>query len=140
MRGFMDYKNYFERGNKVDNGLPYIFLKDDAPDELKDLVYEIHQHFDALPNDWIYEIVREAFDDLSNDKLDDITIEADCYHNDLYKWFGYSFSDGLCNEVMEGDHFENIWVVISAAQYIAKRQIYEAVDAFISYHSRHAEV
>lgn len=136
----MDYIEYFERGVRKDTGQPYYFLKEEAPEDLKELIYEIHKDFDSLPNDWIYEQIREAFQDLKMDDLDNCLIEADVYDNDLYKWLGEPFADGLCNECLESGNIKSIWSVVAVAQYLCKKQIYEAVDAFITYQDKHAEV
>ncbi len=121
------YYKYFQSATRV-NGDEFFKLSDDAPQDLQDLVQSIH--FGALPNDWVYQVIMEAFEELSDNDLDDINMESDPYYHDLYKWFGQPFAHALCNEVMIVG-FKNIYEIIGFAQQQAKQRIYEAVNEYI---------
>ncbi len=129
-----NYNRYFTTKTRPGTDQDIIILIDEAPEEIKQLVQDIHMHFDVLPNDWIYEQIDHAFDDLSHNKLDECSFEPDCYYSELYKWFGFPFAHHLCNEALqEGycDSPQNIYDIISMAQYLAKKQIYDFVNDFI---------
>ena len=131
----LKYTDYFCLKNRENSNI--VCLNQNAPQELKDLVKDIHfDHFDrALPNDWIYSIIGEAFDALANDSIEDITVEADMHYHDLLAWLQNSFAADYCDEVRE-DGLTNLettfYEMVGMAQYMAKRRIYEAVDAFIN--------
>lgn len=130
----INYTKYFVTAQRADTAERFTKLTDDTPEDLKQLVYEIHDHFDAMPNDWIYETIDSAFDELSRDSLDNCSIEPDCYNGELYKWLGNPFAQGLCNEAMEEgicDPKQGIYGIISEGQSIATRQIYELVNNFL---------
>ncbi len=130
----MNYSQYFETKKKHD-GSDFIGCKHDAPADLLKLIENIHfNHFDkALPSDWIYQTILEAFEELEeNNVLDNLTLEADIYYYDLYRWFSESFAHGLCNEVIaEFGEFKDIYQLIGAAQWKAKDIIYRAVSEFL---------
>lgn len=50
---------WFERGERT-NGEKFYTLSSDAPEWLREAVYEAHQG--NLPNDWVYEECRAAFE------------------------------------------------------------------------------
>src|SRR6185312_1328308 len=82
----MNYKDYFEFKART-CGHKFICLKDEAPEELQQLMYDIHTDlFDALPHDWVYQVIYDAFEDLSLDKIEDINIESDIWDSDLLEW------------------------------------------------------
>jgi hypothetical protein len=130
----MKYSEYFET-KKRQNDTFHVCLKDDSPQELKTLMFDIHLLFDALPNDWIYLITLNAFEELEDNDFDDIAIEADPYYHDLYKWFGEPFATALCAEVKEEfGPFGDIHQWIASAQWLALDKIYRAVDDFMHSH------
>ncbi len=127
-----NYSEYFETRKRNDKN--FVCCKDEVPQELKDLIRDIHMnHFSgALPNDWIYRVIMEAFEELETEKLDDISIEADCYYGQLYEWFGNPYAHEYCNEAIECDSpAKDIYAIISLAQYLSKRNIYESVNQFM---------
>jgi len=128
-----EYYKHFEAASRGEKS--FIKLKDNAPEELGELIREIHfNHFGkCLPNDWIYKTIMEAFEELEENSLVDITIEADVYYTDLYKWLGEPFAHEFCNEAMEEAFCEKneIYSIISAGQYLAKNVIYTSVNDFI---------
>ena len=131
----MDYSQYFETKTRKSTQEPFVCLKDEAPQELKDFVQQVHfNHFyKCLPSDWIYSAIWEAFDNLSMDDIDDITIEADPYYSELYKWFGEPFANEFCTECIEEGLIDpkNVYQIIASGQWLAKERIYHAVNDFI---------
>lgn len=134
----MDYSKYFTV-SKNDAERFFIKLIDNAPDELRDLIYTIHKKhfFGSLPNDWIYWTIYEAFDDLAKDRLDHINIEADIYNHDLAYWFYDNcnqFAHEYCNEWLEefgnGCKLDMIEIMRNA-QEMAKARIYCEVNDFL---------
>jgi hypothetical protein len=128
------YSKYFETGVRTDSGKSFVKCTEDAPEDLKELIYQIHnKSFDGcFPNDWIYEIIWEAFEALEKDKLEDISIEADIYDRELYEWLGNCFSDEYCNQALQNEcPTTNITQIIQTRQCLVKEAIYQAVDEFI---------
>lgn len=114
------------------NGEEFVILKEYMSSELNELVRDIHQDlFNCGCNDWIYEQIYYAFDDLKNDKLEDITIEADVYTHDLIQWLNNGYALELCSEVMREYHYDSVEEALNQAQTSAKVLIYEAVNSFI---------
>ncbi len=129
------YSQYFET-RKRDNGKSFICCTDNAPEELRDLIRDVHlkQFEGALPNDWIYGVILEAFEALEQDAREDINIEADPYHHDLKTWLCEPFADEFCDRAMDeglcisGD----IINAVACGQILAKEAIYDAVNAFLN--------
>ncbi len=134
----MDYAAYFVTRKRQD-GTEYVSYAEGAPEELKEFVRRIHMdHFyGALPNDWIYKVIAEAFEGLANDDIDNVTIEADIYTHDLLCWLyenGQSFALQYCAEWL--DQFSDnqgldIAKQIEGGQWLAKNTIYIAVHEFL---------
>ncbi len=131
---YTQYFKYFQEKTRLQSGTKFMCLTDDAPQELKDLVRAIHfDYFDGcLPNDWIYSVISEAFDDLKHDDLRGVNIEADIYNCDLIKWLENPFAVGIVDECIQEDG-GCIGIIdrIQAAQYRAKSMIYQAVIDWI---------
>lgn len=129
------YSQYFETRPR-DNGKSFVCCRDGAPRELRDMIYEIHlnQFEGALPNDWIYKTIAEAFEALEQDPRENINIEADPYRYDLKTWLMEPFADSFCECAMKeglcvsGDMINGI----SCGQFLAKEAIYDAVDQFLN--------
>lgn len=130
-----EYHLYFKRKHRP-NGDWFTLLSIDAPEELKQLVNNIHlKHFDCLPNDWIYEQISNAFGELEHDKLEDITIESDCYNSGLYKWLAETYATTFIEEFAEENGSCNdIYHMIGAGQQLAKQRIYDLVNEFLEAH------
>lgn len=130
-----EYGEYFFRQYRV-NGEGFYSLKENAPQELIDLVYDIHRIFESGPNDWIYENISDAFDGLADCSLDEVTIQTDCYHSALYKWFGESYANDLCQEYVDEFGYPSkigvMYALIDAGQWLAMKKIYGKVDEFIN--------
>lgn len=130
----MKYSNYFET-KKRQNGDKFFCLKENSPQKLKDLIKDIHfNHFyDCLPNDWIYETIYNAFEELELNTIENINIETDVYFSDLCDWLSKnSFSKIYCDEAIENelcDH--NLESIISRGLYEAKYIVYYVVNKFL---------
>jgi hypothetical protein len=128
-----EYDTYFVYGKRI-NDTPYTYLRDDAPEDLADLIFDIHRDIfgDCLPNHWVYTTIRHAFEELKNDRLEDITIEGDPYNHDLWQWLGEPYAAEFCDEVIQDFGSDaTIYGIIGMAQANAKRLIYDAVYSFI---------
>lgn len=126
------WHEYFE-GKERSDGTYFTFLSDKAPDSLKELIHCIHSDLGCgLPNDWIYQTIRNAFEDLAEDDIEDIHIESDIYTTDLVAWLDNHFAIDLCNEAIEDELAEpNIISIIGFGQVLAKDRIYHSVNEFI---------
>lgn len=133
----MKYTQFFTTAHRPD-GKSFITLTDDAPENLQEFVRSVHfDYFDGcLPNDWIYKVIDLAFDDLDEESLDNITLEADCYYNDLQKWLDNPFAGDYCTEYMQETCEKmadcTFWDLVGCGQWLAKDRIYRAVDQWIS--------
>jgi hypothetical protein len=127
-----EYGKYFTTKVRT-NGSHYTTLKDEAPEELTVLVREIHDIFSALPNDWIYEVISDAFEELEDNDLENCSIEGDHCYSDLYKWLNYGFADDLCQEYLDDCCTIRLdfWDILGSAQVYGKERIYQAVNDFI---------
>lgn len=131
------YYQYFQtkERNVDDRSSFFTCLTDDAPEDLSDFIHKIHDdYFDAcLPNDWVYAVISNAFEEIHHDKIDDIMIEADPYYYDLVKWLHNGFADGYCNKALsEGlNEGTDVHDIIGWGQFMAKECIYQAVNEFI---------
>ena len=129
----MKYSQYFETNTRTD-GTNFIALSDNAPEELKTFMQNLHlEEFNgSLPNDWIFHVALCAFEELEEQDFDEINLEADCCYKDLYRWFGESFAYDFCTEVViEFGEQKDIYALIASAQVLAKDRIYRAVDEFM---------
>ena len=127
-----DFIQYFTRGTRTD-GKSFYKCVEACPEELRDLIRHIHtEYFGCLPNDWIYETIRDAFNELQDCSFDSLSLEPDCYYSHLYAWFGEPYAYEYCNEVLEETGYKDIYAIISSAQYIAKERIYRAVEDFMN--------
>ena len=128
-----DYTKYFQIKTRVQDQKAFYCLTDDKPKELYQLVFDIHQMFDALPNDWIYKTIYEAFDELSRDLIGNISIESDFYNSDLKQWFLEPYSTSMCDDyLISFDHNpKDIIEILSGGQWMMKDKIYHAVSDFL---------
>lgn len=130
-----EYSQYFETAKRI-NGDEFIRLTENVPKSLRNLIYNIHLHSfgGCLPNDWIYKIILEAFEELEIDSLEDINIEADPYNNDLANWLLNPFSSEYCQEAQEEGFVSDkstIYERIGYGQELAKQRIYDTVNNFL---------
>lgn len=136
------YKDYFVWKTRSSNLENFVTLVDDSPQDLDDFVRAVHIKFfeSYLPNDWIYEMIGDAFHCLDIDSLDNCTIEGDIFDVDLIEWLKNSYAKLYCNEVMN-DMIDpkDIIGIISSGQYLAKRTIYELVNDFLRLNEQEEE-
>jgi len=132
------YTKYFEVRKKQYDGTEFSCLNDKAPQVLCDFVRDVHRrHFyDIWPNDWIFATIHQAFDDLEENSLEDITIDPDMYNNQLYKWLhenGNAFASAYCDEYMQEFGLEtyDLNKILTGGQWLAKDKIYNLVNQFM---------
>ena len=135
----MDYRQYFVVKERRD-GTTFTCLIDNAPVELTNLIHDIHREhfFHCMPIDWFYKTIRNAFEELHVDPIEDITIESDPYNFQLTKWLHENcdtFANEYCTEWLEdccliGSKLD-MMAIISGAQQLAKERIYHAVNDWI---------
>jgi len=126
------YVSYFELAERPD-GTKFYKLKDDAPEELAELVREVHRkrglHF---PDDYVYEYIYQSLDLIAEsgaevDNLEDLTeeIEADVYTSDLLKWLSTGdrtyYMDRVKEECGRDLSFEQ---ELSIAQFLEREEIF----------------
>jgi hypothetical protein len=135
----MKYNEYFTSKQMPNTEKYFILLVEESPIELKDFIRDLHlNHFeDCLPNDWIYAVACEAFDLLESNtwKKGEFEVEADCYNNDLLRWVREPFAHGFCNQVLSENQVKDFFDLLSQAQYLAKYEIYSAVQGFLEEHA-----
>lgn len=129
-----EYYNYFERKTR-DNGSEFFCLKDNTPDEIKELNMRIH-NTDIMPDDFRYNTIHsllsnsidylrddETLEDLRDDgRLDEIIDGSiDIYIHDLNKWLSSNLNrssyvdqandelgqpETLTRQLMQGQYIE----------------------------------
>ena len=128
----LDYTEYFVIDKRKRSGEEFVILANQAPQELKDLVTEIHVIFVCSPNFWIYATILRAFEELEGNKLDDISIEADLSDHQVVKWlnneFAFDYCDGVMKDIGLITSFDQL---IACAQEAAMRDIYRIVYKFL---------
>lgn len=96
----------------------------------KNLVFQVHQHFDLLPNDWIYSNVHSMLLDASEGQLyDDVDSYIDIYTSDLIDW-SKQFSSYI-DDAMECGLSISLDQAIKMAQYYALSEIVAIINDFI---------
>lgn len=132
-----NYLTYFETGKRSD-GSSYVFLKANAPEELKESVRNAHN--DKLPDDFIYDkyerlmiIMKDYLTTDGIEKLEDYQSEiinscVDPYTSQLTYWLN---SDNhnvyYLTEVLEESDIKDGFVLLSNAQYRAIEEIYNEI-------------
>jgi hypothetical protein len=111
--------DYFQRKTR-DDGTTFYTLTDDAPEWLRDAVYEAHDS--ELPNDWRYDICHSIINELGDgydpDEIADGLV--DVYNSDRAAWLADNLARG-CIEIerdLLGDDID-AFTVIGLAQYAA---------------------
>ena len=122
------YETFFFT-KKRDDGEEFWLVKDDAPEELKELIHEAHE--DMFPDDYKYEFILEALSTLSEyeDPDDAIEgIEADIYTSDLTDWLN-SRNDRVyyLTEAQQQYQPEDGFQALSLAQYQEKSEVFWSV-------------
>lgn len=136
------YKDYFATKARACGHL-FVYNIDDTPQELKDFVKYVHMKIfnESLPNEWLYQIIDEAFHNLAIDALENCTIEADIYNYDLIEWLKNSYAPECCNGASRDglSNHDDIINIISCGQYLAKETIYALVSEFLILHEKEEE-
>jgi|SRR6187551_992296 len=134
MENRKEFAQYFQRKTRVD-GKQFSYLVDGAPQELQDLIRDIHlkDFGGCLPNDWIYHTIYYAFDELSRDNLENINIDGDWSDHLLIEWFMNPYGGWICEQEREENNSDSLNIIgqISAGQIYAQQRIYNAVNEFI---------
>lgn len=123
------------------NGENYYTLTDDAPEILKSAVR--NAHFGDLPNDWVYDVAAEAWQEATRHGLtsEDVPQYADglvsVYTKEIYQWaadmcltYTYSAAKDMAEDcgALTGDPEKQL----RAIQYFATEAIVQAmVDAHV---------
>lgn len=127
------------------DGTEYTRRKEDAPHWLTELVHEAHG--DMLPDDYRYEVIREALGaihDASGD-LDqagtEFADEADVYNADLLRWVGsHSDRPGYVDEALsEYGEARDFYHGLQMGQYAERDEVYGLVLAFLRRMTEHAD-
>jgi hypothetical protein len=123
-----EYLNYFDQ-KEGKNGLSTYTWKDEAPQELRELIQKAHGNM--LPNDYRYNFVVESLEAIAEDRED--SIEADIYNRDLLNWLSSHLDrSAYCDQYVEeygGIDTKNFNIinVISGGQYLEKLEVYHSV-------------
>lgn len=112
------------RGNKE-----IVVRMDDAPEWLDEIVRSAHAGI--MPDDWTYEVIKEAFSDISDENTDshEFGDSADIYNSDLLDWTrDFPGAAGYIDEAREelGDA-RDFYHSIQMGQYLARRMIFDRV-------------
>lgn len=134
----MKYSEMFIKKERADGTKFMVF---EGSEYIQDFIHDIHRDyfFDCWPNDWIYSIIAEAFDALEKDSIENCNFDADPYYNDLINWLKEPYAQEYVNEVLEECGGINLTDIISDAQSNAIKNIYYAVDEFITEHEDYDE-
>jgi len=122
------YETFFYRKTR-DDGEEFWLVKDDRPEELKELIHEAHG--DMMPDDHRYEFILESLTALANyeDPDDAIEgIESDVYTSDLTSWLN-SRNDRTyyLTEAIEEYGVKDGFDALSLAQYQEKSEVFWSV-------------
>ena len=115
----------------------YAKLCDKDEKAMDNLKYDIQKAVDIdNSTDWVESIIEDAFEELSENDIDDINIEADCYNHQLMKWFYDNFAYEICDEARKelGGEEKRIIDQISLGQWYAKDRIYHMVNDWLEEH------
>jgi hypothetical protein len=131
-----DFTKYFEYGIRLkpQSTSDFICMTDKAPEELRKLIHSIHDELGSpLPNYWIYHVIRDAFEALKHDELENVTIETDIYPINLVNWSSDTFAINIINESLidNGYEIQDFISLIDQGQYYCMRRIYNRVNDFI---------
>lgn len=123
-----------------DDGERFTTTRDDAPEWVRDLV--MHAHGDFLPEDWRYETIRDALeqladgdyetaDDAREDDGDFADSAVDVYTAPLLRWLASNLNrPGYVDEARDEGLIsgqENITQQITVGQYLEAREVYALV-------------
>lgn len=131
----MKYTEYFQKKSRA-TGETFIYLKDGSPQDLIEFVREVHTCMGCgLPNDWIYEKINLAFEEIEHDELDieGYVPEGDIYNYVLIEWLSNPFALDLCEEAREewGNDKMSLMEQIQHGQVQGLTRIYSMVNEFL---------
>lgn len=133
------YNEYFTVKKRFNRDKLIVVKRDDSPKDLEDLIYEIHNIFDVMPDDWIYETIRDAFRAFEVDYDKDIDLEEilsemepDIYNDDLTEWARSSYAINAIDEAVEEYGSKDFINSMQVGQLRVKDQIYREVHNFIN--------
>ena len=79
-----------------------VVKRKDAPEWIQNLIYEVHEHGNILPDDFKYKFILDAIDSIADGDTDDRWVEGDIYTGDLLDWFVFDVSKiGYVNDAVE---------------------------------------
>lgn len=129
------YSNYFEKRER-NNEESFYCLKGFHPDELKDIVYKIHNEgaVSMAPDDYKYQFIYDMFQHISEGNDED-SIEADVYNSNLLHWLS-SRNDRTCYcdvaiECYGTPEKIEMIALISQGQLYEKLEVYNFVYSFL---------
>lgn len=137
----MNFTQYFETATRP-NGNTFTRNTDNCPEHIKEFIHFVHDHFDAMPNDWIYETIYNAFEYLEHNTIDDVNIEPSVYNSTLIEWLHNPFAINCIDEYRQEIGFnekDDFITQISRGQWLAMDIIYRLVSDFIDDQERHAD-
>ena len=124
---------YFETRER--DGKPFVALKDNAPESLRDFVREVHNNLfnDCLLSDWVFEAIIQAFsdyDDYENKDSFIFEVNPNDYH-EIIDWLNEPFASGYCNNAFEVCGYQDFNTLIKDAQKMALEDIRRMVVGFM---------
>lgn len=136
--------SYFETAHRkhapevrAEDAEQFVRIKDGAPEWVMQLAFKAHG--DLLPDDFRFQVIREALDALADQYNDDDDFEqatdefaddVDVYTSDLTAWLGsHSSRPGYCDEAREemGTDSRGIVQDIQRGQYMERREVFQLV-------------
>lgn len=119
-----------------DDGASFVALKNEAPEWLRDIVYEAHADFG--PDDFRYDVIQDAFGaihDADPSYLDDLDHEfsdnVDVYTGQLTAWLASNINRlAYCDEAVEEGLIEpdaDMSRRLMIGQYMERREVFAAV-------------
>lgn len=122
-----------ERAADIGGGL-FVAKRDDAPEWVQELMYAIHQDGYLLPDDWHYQVTRDALSYLANigdDIPDDVEFSesaVDIYTADLNRWLSetagaHDYCDEALAEFWADGAADSLSAQIQAGQGLAAMRI-----------------
>ena len=124
------YRGFFERKRRED-GTSYLCCKENAPDELRELIQKAHG--DMLPDDYRYEFVAMVLLEIAewDDDIEELVdeLEPDNSYYDLMQWFtSHSNRHKYVNEATaEFGHAEDIMDDIANGQLLEIKEVFYSV-------------
>jgi hypothetical protein len=94
----MTDKKFFESKRRDDDST-YVTLTEDAPEWLRDAVYETHDG--TLPCDWVYAECRDAFESDDTDEHEYADSATEVYTGKLFAWAAEHYGTGFFSQAEE---------------------------------------